>query len=31
VPNAIAQPVWKKLDRRIRQTVTEFRKVYQLP
>ena len=31
VPNAIAQPIWKKLDRRIRQTVTEFRKVYQLP
>lgn len=31
VPNAIAQPVWKKLDLRIRQTVTEFRKVYQLP
>lgn len=31
VPDAIAQPVWGKLDRRIRQTVTEFRKVYQLP
>ncbi|WP_434684094.1 ADP-ribosylglycohydrolase family protein [Pseudanabaena minima] len=31
VPHVIVQPVWKKLDLRIRQTVTEFRKVYQLP
>jgi ADP-ribosylglycohydrolase len=31
VPDAIATRVWKKLDRRIRHTVTEFRKVYQLP
>lgn len=31
VPEAIAKPIWKKLDRRIRHTVTEFREVYQLP
>lgn len=31
VPEVIAKPVWKKLDRRICHTVTEFRKVYQLP
>ena len=31
VPHAISKPVWKKLDHRIRHTVTEFRKVYQLP
>jgi hypothetical protein len=28
---AIAKPVWEKLDQQIRHTVTEFRKVYQLP
>lgn len=31
VPEAITKPIWKKLDRRIRHTVTEFREVYQLP
>ncbi|ELS33549.1 MULTISPECIES: ADP-ribosylglycohydrolase family protein [Pseudanabaena] len=31
VPEAIAKPVWKKLDRQIRHTVLEFGKVYQLP
>lgn len=31
VPEVIAKPIWKKLDRRIRHTVTEFREVYQLP